>query len=230
MKNSTAKRRLNSACYILITAVVVVGMPIVLIRVAGWPLPTKVPNLSNIATAIQQQNIPAEVLIKGLAVVLWLVWMQLVWSLVWEIIYVGPKLSKGLQAKSAPMSSSPMQHLAARLVGGIMSVGLITTSFASNTALPTEFVPTLSVAPDEVENNAVTEPATPAVEVSAKVWRVMPGDSLWTISNGSESIMDSIFEANPSVNTALDVEPGIDLIVPDELQVPEDRLVEHVMK
>ncbi len=228
MKNSRAKRTLNSALYILITAVVVIGMPIVLLRIAGWPLPTKVPNFTNVSTAIQQQNIPSEVIIKALAVILWLVWMQLVWSLIWEIIYVGPKLAKGLQARSAPMSSSPMQHLAARLVGGIMSVGLITTSFASNSALPTDFVPTLSVAPDDVESEAIDEPAQVEIAVAAKVWRVMPGDSLWSISNGNEAVMNAIFEANPNVNTALDVEPGIDLVVPDELDVPQDRLVEHV--
>ncbi len=228
MRNSRFKRRLSSFLYVLITAVVIIGMPIVLIQIAGWPLPTKAPNFSNISTAIQQQNIPDEVIIKALAVVLWLVWLQLVWSLIWEIIYVGPKLAKGLQAKSAPMSSSPMQHLAARLVGGIMSVGLITTSLSSNSILPTEFVPTLATAPAGSDREAIDEPIQADTAGNGQVWLVQPGDSLWSISNGNEAIMNGIFLANPEINTALDVEPGMHLVVPDELDVPADRLVEHL--
>ncbi len=229
MKQSRMKRRLMSVLYVLITAIVVIGMPIVLISIAGWPLPTSIPNVSNVSTAIQQGNIPAEVIIKALACVLWLVWAQLVWSLVWEVIYVGPQLAKGMKAKSAPLSTSPMQRLAARLVGGIMSVGLIATSFASASDLPTDIVPIEAVEPDGFESSALDEAgAGEDVAASSKVWRVMPGDSLWSISNGDEGVMNQIFEANASVNTALDVEPGMDLLVPNELDVPDDRLVEHV--
>ena len=33
-----------------------------------------------------QGDIPAEVVVKALAVVVWLIWLQLVWALVWEFV------------------------------------------------------------------------------------------------------------------------------------------------
>ncbi|MGB3737057.1 MAG: hypothetical protein WA964_19035, partial [Ilumatobacter sp.] len=68
----------------VVLVALVVGVPASLVRLAGWPLPRQVPDLDNVFTMIQQGNIPADTVIKTIAVVVWLAWLQLLWSVLWE--------------------------------------------------------------------------------------------------------------------------------------------------
>src|SRR6266545_5519679 len=59
----------------------VVAVPAALIAWVGWPLPSKVPSVSQVTDALRDTYIPDDFLLKALAVVCWLIWVELVASL-----------------------------------------------------------------------------------------------------------------------------------------------------
>jgi LysM domain len=98
--------------------VLVVGVPVALISWVSWPLPTEVPSLSKIGTALRDTYIPDEFLVKALAVVCWLVWIELMASLLVEAVaYV-----RGRRAGAVPLAGG-LQRGAARLVATVALLG-----------------------------------------------------------------------------------------------------------
>jgi hypothetical protein len=63
---------------------VVVGLPVVLWEIIGWPLPHALPSLSELGDALTRPTIPDEVFPKALAVLAWVVWAQFVSAVVAE--------------------------------------------------------------------------------------------------------------------------------------------------
>ncbi len=57
------------------TAVFTAGIPAGLIRYVGWPLPTRIPTLDEIQLALRS-GIDPQLLVKTLAVVVWVAWAQ----------------------------------------------------------------------------------------------------------------------------------------------------------
>ena len=59
----------------LVLSAVVVGLPVLLVRLVGWPLPHHVPRVAEIADALGEQRMPETATVwKILAVVLWVAW------------------------------------------------------------------------------------------------------------------------------------------------------------
>ena len=106
---------LGAACGLIAVAV---GVPLLLTRLAGWPLPTAVPNWSNVYWAVRQQNVPAEFVVKAIAVVAWIAWAQLMWAIVWELAVNVPRQLRGQRARTAPVAWAPMASARMALVLG----------------------------------------------------------------------------------------------------------------
>src|SRR5262249_32783389 len=103
--------RLRSLASLLCIVGLVVGVPLALVLLVGWPLPTSVPTWKGISDAFQRQSVPVEVLVNGLAIVVWLAWAQLVWALGAETV----ALAEGRVARRAPFLPGT-QFLARKLV------------------------------------------------------------------------------------------------------------------
>jgi LysM domain len=104
-------------------AILVVGVPVALASWVGWPLPTEVPTLSQIGNALRDTYIPDEFLVKALAVVCWLVWIELVASLLVEAVaYV-----RGRKAGAVPFAGG-LQQGAARLIATVALLGSLLAS------------------------------------------------------------------------------------------------------
>ena len=71
---------------VVVVVVLVVGAPWALWRFIGWPLPHNVPNWSGVRRTLEEQGIPDVMLLKSLAVVVWLTWILLVVSLAAEVV------------------------------------------------------------------------------------------------------------------------------------------------
>ena len=69
MPISRARSIVRSASAVLVLTFIVAIVPLVLAAAAGWPLPRSVPNLGEVWTRLQQGDVPAESVLKGLAVV-----------------------------------------------------------------------------------------------------------------------------------------------------------------
>src|SRR4051794_30062194 len=69
-------------------AAVALAVPAALSAIAGWPLPTSMPDWDHVITALPQGDLPATVVIKTLACAVWFIWAQLIWALLWELAAV----------------------------------------------------------------------------------------------------------------------------------------------
>lgn len=172
----------------IITGVLlVVGVPIALWRMVGWPLPTTVPTPGDIGKALSRSTVSDTVILKTLALVGWFAWLALMWSLVIEI---GARLS-GRPARTMRFAG-PFQDVARRLVTAA-SLLTVTASplMTPNPALAGVGEPALIVerAPLLV-GAAVSKTATVTVHqapiappsASSSTYSVQRRDSLWRIA------------------------------------------------
>jgi hypothetical protein len=174
-------------------AILVVGVPVALASWVGWPLPTEVPTLSQIGNALRDTYIPDEFLVKALAVVCWLVWIELVASLLVEAVaYV-----RGRKAGAVPFAGG-LQRGAARLVATVALLGSLLASkglsssggFGLRALAPSTSQPLVTLVADQ----QAAEPDEPAealgragAAVGARLappptYEVQRRDTLWDIA------------------------------------------------
>ena len=118
-------RRLASAVASLVAiGALVVGVPFLLWRLAGWPLPGGLPSTSGIRRALTRDTVSDAALVKSIALVGWISWILLCWSLVvesWATL-------RGVPAARLRLAG-PFQGVARRLVA---SVSLIAATGVSS--------------------------------------------------------------------------------------------------
>jgi nucleoid-associated protein YgaU len=202
-----------------------VGIPTVLVVAAGWPLPRHVPDWDHVATAAGQGDIPPTVVIKTLAVIVWVAWTQLVWALAWELTVNLRRIRVGQAARPAPAVPTITATAVARLVAVVMSIGLaIATSPRPALAHPRP-VATLPVETPTVAGAASVSP-TPAPTTAA--WTVTAGDTLWDIADrtlGDGSRAEEILDLNRTLRSARDLRAGQLLRLPDDAVTPAEHAV-----
>ena len=98
---------------LLISLLFVVGVPAGLVAYVGWPLPTSLPTLDQIQIAFRS-GIDPQLLINALAVVVWIVWAQLVVTLATEVVAA----VRGRTARRLPVLPG-LQPAVAQLVAAI---------------------------------------------------------------------------------------------------------------
>lgn len=99
------------------------GVPVLLIAWVGWPLPSEMPTVDEVSTAMSTADISDAFLIKALAVVVWLVWIELMASLIVEAV----AHARGREAGRVPFGGG-MQRAAARLIATVALLGALTTA------------------------------------------------------------------------------------------------------
>ena len=120
--------RIRSLAALLALFALLVGVPMLLALVAGWPLPRRAPDWSRISTAVQQGDIPGEAVIKVLAVLVWIAWAQLAWAIVWELVVNVPRSNRGQLAQPAPLVPAGVGRGIGRLVALALSIGITLAS------------------------------------------------------------------------------------------------------
>ncbi len=95
-----------------------VGVPLLLIIGVGWPLPQGIPSGSEALTALKTGAFSPSLILKPIAVVVWVLWFQM-------LAGVGIELWAHFRGRVAPRVSfipSFMQRLSARLMGTVLVV------------------------------------------------------------------------------------------------------------
>jgi hypothetical protein len=220
------RRLVHGATAALGVLVVAIGVPILLAAVAGWPLPTQVPDWSNVYWSARQQHVPADFVLKTLAVVAWLAWAQLMWAMLWELAVNVPRTLRGQRTVAAPWSLGVMNRLAQSLVAPLMLLSTFTTS------APAVAAPALA----DLSSAAWFGPATSAgaavvVNLDAPVvdaprWVVESGDTLWDVAEqclGDGSRVDDVLACNPGLGATTRLIPGERLSLPADARVPPGR-------
>ena len=95
-------------------SLIVVVVPVALARVGGWPLPTTMPSIEGIANGLLNR-LEIGPVVKVLALGCWVSWVLVMWAIGAELAAVRtgrpPRHRRGL---------SPFQHVAMRVVGGLV--------------------------------------------------------------------------------------------------------------
>ena len=119
---------------LVLVAALLVGVPVLLIVVAGYPLPTKMPNWDNVYWAARQGNITSTFVIKTFACVVWLAWAQMAWAIVWEFAVNVPTVAAGRRRRPTPFALAPASRFAHQLVSAALIVTAISSAASSAVA------------------------------------------------------------------------------------------------
>jgi hypothetical protein len=167
---------------VLAVLAVLVGVPAALVVGIGWPLPSDVPSLDAVATALRYGQIAPSTLLRSLAVALWIVWAMTALSIALEVVAV----ARGTVARALP-GLGGLQTTAARLVATVMLLSSLAGRAAA--AGPEMPLPSpsstveLTGAHDQDGGRAGERPRARAA--STRFWTVQRRDSLWTIAERS---------------------------------------------
>ena len=177
----------RSALAALALAGLLVGLPVALAALAGWPLPTRLPTLHQLADALSGSSISDATLIKAIAFVCWLAWAQLVLCVLVEV----HAWVRGHAAVRLPLGGL-LQPLARQLV---LTAVMLLPSVRPTAAVPMPIrsVATVGVPTAEAHNPVTTGPgatttagpsdAVPQVPaVPAPTCVVRARDSLWRLA------------------------------------------------
>ena len=226
-------RVLRAVGALVALAALVVGVPWMLIRLAGWPLPTKVPDLSNAATMVQQGNIEASTVIKVLAVLVWAAWLITVWSILWELVVNVPQLLKGRSHRPAPLAPKAMS----KGVGWLFAVLLTTTSMsqAAHASSPLGALvggeladlATTELSVNTSDASTVFTPAlgddTAATVSAGEVWVATDDDTLWSIAADTGVSVETLLASNAVLTASTFIHEGMEISLPGGVEVPQDR-------
>ncbi len=116
---------MKALCAVVALAVLVVGVPVALAYVIGWPLPHQMPSLDTL-----RDEVSAGVFIDVLTVVVWLAWAQFTACVLVEV--KGAVSGVGLPARVP--GAGPSQMLARQLVAAALLLGSTAGSFAPGLA------------------------------------------------------------------------------------------------
>lgn len=215
------------------TLALVVGVPVALVTWVGSPLPAEVPTLDEISNALRDTYIPESFLVKSLALVCWLVWTELLVSLIVEAIaYV-----RGRKAGSVPLAGG-VQRWAARLIATTALLGaLVATRNSSGSATQpradlistVQPVSTLVVEDDLARRATRHAEVPPAPAGPAPVYEVQRRDTLWDIAErhlGDPFRWQEIFQLNrgrPQADGTCLTDPDL-IYVGWKLELPPDAI------
>lgn len=217
---------LLGALALLALAALLAGVPAALIAAVGDPLPHHLPAGSDLTTALTPQEIT-----KGLALLLWLLWLQFAAAVAAELA-----ARRGARRLHLPAASAT-QALARRLIAtafllGTAATALPTAQAATAPAAPPPAAAAYAIITPAHPAAAATTPASapsaiPGIPASAPYIQIEQHDTLWRLAEqhlGDGARYTEIFELNQdrpqpdgsALTHAALIQPGWALIMPDD--------------
>jgi DNA-binding SARP family transcriptional activator len=187
IRRNRSREVARGLCALTGLLLVVVGLPVVLWEIIGWPLPHALPSLSELGDALTRPTIPDEVFPKALAVLAWVVWAQFVSAVVAE----AAAAMRGTMPARIFAAGWGVQATAARLVATALlllpSPILARPAAASLPRDPAPVVRQVTADPSAplaaahlVEASEADEPGPAARRLPTRV--VQRRDTLWAIA------------------------------------------------
>ncbi len=203
--------------------------PLVLVQGVGNPLAELPRSLDEVQQWWDQRYLPVGAVMGALTLVLWLLWFQYVWALLWEVFVAGPRSARGRVGRQAPGVPRFTRSLVTSLVSGVMSAGLVATTAGPALAPLVSAVvpspnPVASLVAGAVGMTASdTAAAAPMAPVAGqpRLYQVQAEDSLWRLAGQDDAMLKRILELNEDqIRTPVDLRPGMVLRLPDGLDAP----------
>ena len=223
---SATARACRAGAALIGLVALVIGVPVALIVLVGWPLPAALPAWSSVSASLRGGDLGDEVVIKTLACVVWVAWAQLAVAVVWELAVNVPRLSVGKPQRPAPpLVNHQLGAIAAKIVGAMLVVSIATRSLATSAPLPPQAAITATMPAVEVTPVApLPILARPSGQPS---WMVQPGETLWAITERATGTPDRLGEVMAlnadQLTRPRDVRAGMVLRLPPDATVPADR-------
>ena len=181
-----AKHAISGLAALIALALFTVGVPGGLITYVGWPLPTSIPTLDQIQLALRS-GIDPNLIINTLAVVVWVIWAQLVVVLTIETAAA----LRGRTPRRLPVLPG-LQPAVAQLVAAITlavaTLGPMRALPAAATPLAASLVdvsaqPVFDIGQEEWQPRR--EPPAQTQVASHPTYRVQRHDTLWKIAEST---------------------------------------------
>jgi len=225
---------------LLVAALLLIGLPLLLWTAVGWPLPRAIPSPAALRDAVLHGSISDQVIVKALALLTWLAWVQFASCLLAET----RAALKGRMPRRIPLATWGAQALAARLVAAALLLGPVASSprptaaavpVVAQAAAARIFEPNIPAhgAAPTAPDTAPTPAAGPARHV------VQPKETLWDIAEqhyGDGRLWPKIFEPNTGrlqpdgrrLTNSNRIYPGWILVLPDHAVQPAPKTNDHV--
>ncbi len=208
----------------------VVGVPWLLVNLAGWPLPAAWPDWGQVWLDVRQLNIDGRRVIATLAVATWLLWGQALWALLFEGMNM-VNTGRGRAARSAPLTLPVVSLLVSRLVAGVVSITLVSSSPASagsagaiGSVLAARSSTVDAVIDGPIDQHVNAASIRPAGQRPATV-RVLDDETAWDVAQrvfGDGTRVAELLEHNDI--SPFDVRAGVNLELPPGVSAPEDQV------
>lgn len=214
---------------LLVLLLLVIGVPWLLVALAGWPLPAAWPDWSQVWVDVRQLNIDAGWVTGGLAIAAWLLWAQMIWAVLFELIGMA-RAGRGVAARPAPLTLPVVTSLAARLIAGVVSVTLMSSSPSSAGVVGVAHELASALPDDHVEpvgphQTPVAAPGIAGVDDMRARVVVADGETAWDVAVrvfGDGNLVAELLDHNDV--SALDVQPGMELELPAGVSAPADEV------
>jgi hypothetical protein len=200
-----------------------VGVPLVLWAAIGNPLSGFPQTWDEAELLVDQRNITADLLISVLACLLWLLWLQFVWAVLWELFVVGPRTNRGEVAKDAPGVPGFVRSIVSTVVSGLLSASVVASATSAGTLLPDLVAKAPALALDHAALNELAATDQP-VSAAANITHYVIGDHdrVWDLAGQNDTMLQRILEMNADqVKSPIDFRPGMQIRVPASLALPE---------
>lgn len=229
-------RVVRSAGAAALLGFLLVGVPLLTWRAAGWPLPDGLPAWDDVSRRIQQGDVPGTTILRTIAVVVWVAWFQMAWALIWELAVNIRRDLAGRPARRAPFVLAPIGDAVAHLVAVVVAIGTIAqptpaVSLAGSPTTPVEPA-SVTISIDDpidgpIDGGAVNARVAPGRTADAlQVWRADRYDSLWAIAEralGDGAALEQVLELNPALSAAHTFRNGDVVLLPAHADVPRER-------
>jgi nucleoid-associated protein YgaU/DNA-binding SARP family transcriptional activator len=212
----------RAATNLIRLAAVVVGVPWLLTRFVGWPLPHGRPTVRQVLDGFTVGAYDDKIFLKIIACVAWLAWAMIICSLTIHVVGLIRQVKVGKPRLIHPR----LFAMTAKWLSGVTLVATSVTSragVAGAQTLPTTTVST-PVVPLSVDTGDVASPL-PRVSVEGnRTYTVRGGETLWTVAEqtyGDGSQWQRIYDANKTTLTNPEVLPtGTVLTLPGLTATP----------
>lgn len=188
----------------------VVGIPVVLALLAGWPLPRRLPSLDSIRSALENGWVPdSSVVIKAIALMCWLAWVEIASCVLVEVFAAVRGFGHAPRVPLAGMLQPRVANLVTSVFMFAASFGPVaaqsaTPSLAALVGEHRQTSPRLELVSARVElsSESPTNSESPRAEAPhGTLITVHPRDSLWDLAEehlGDPVRWKDIWELNQS--------------------------------